>query len=362
MLVLIGLGVTVACALAAFLFWEMSRARDLRRQVEEAAERYAGVTGHVDVLEKSAEPFVMFDARGLIRTLNGRAEKLFGFETKELYGQSILRIIPNLPGARESTRGRIEVQRRDGERVSLDFRATRTEGERQIYLFFSEPVRNVLAGESPLAIAERVVGRILSHLEEPLTTINGYSGLALACAENAPVRDELEQIVAAGERASRIAVVLLGFTGKQAASVALVDLNAEVRAMEADIRASVKAEVLFSTDRNPARVWVNAEALRETMLILCVSAQLRCPADGGKIDVSVETHPTHHSLKVQDNGKSLSDEAKVHMFEPLYLNRDEIGVELSPIYGLVHKWKGEIRVANAGNSGTVFDLMLPPKR
>jgi PAS domain S-box-containing protein len=340
------------------------RLRKLRNQVQEAEGMHAALAGHVEILERfGSEPFMVFDGRGLIRGLNESAEKLFGFETKDLYGQSILRLIPNLNGPPPSARGRIEIQRRDGARMLLEFRAARTEGERKIYLFFTDPARSKREAEPELAMVERVVGRILGQLEEPLTTINGYSELALATVPaDSPVRDELEKIASASERASRVAGVLLTFTGKRAASRVAIDLNAALRAMEPEIRAEVSADIVIRTGIEPAPAMVNEEGLREAIVILCAAAERRAGSGPCRIEISVETSGVNRVLKIADNGQLLSEEAQAHLFEPLYLNAAEIGVELSPVYGLVHGWGGEIRVSSGAGTGTTFELLIPVTR
>ncbi|HML18359.1 MAG TPA: ATP-binding protein [Bryobacteraceae bacterium] len=356
---LVSVAYVLALVAGALIYWEIARSRRLRKRIEHVERTRAELAGHLEVVEQfGSEPFVMFDERGLIRNLNGRAQKLFGFASNELYGRSILSLIPNLDRTPRREPGRIEVRRKDGVRLWLQYRAARTQRERNMYLFFSDPPATAPTPEPQLAAVERVVGRILGHLEEPLTTINGYSGLALASAvEDSAVRAELEKIAAASERASRVAEVLLSFTGKQPASAHPVDLNAAVLAMKPAIRAAVNAEVAIRTASEPALATVNEDGLREAILILCESAERRLRSYPRRIEISVEASGANRVLRIADNGEPLSEGALAHLFEPLYLNREELGVELSPVYGLVHRWGGEIRVSSGGE-GTIFEFLL----
>jgi PAS domain S-box-containing protein len=358
LLILVAIG--LASTLGGLIYGGVRWTR-LREKIAHAERIHAALEGHVQVLEEfGSEPYVMFDERGLIRALNARAETLFGFETKDLFGQSILRLIPNLHVAARRSRGLVEIQRQDGVQVTLQFRAARPEGQRTIYLFFADPGQAMHTLESDLAQVERVVGRILSQLEEPLTTINGYSELALAeTMEESPVHAELENIVAASDRASRLAGVLLSFTGKQAVSLLPLDLNAMLRAMEPDIRRAVKADIVIRTDDKRAMAMVNEQGLREMTILLCVAAQPRLGSGAGRIEISVENSAHNRVLKISDNGQPLSEGALKHLFEPLYLNREELGVELSPVYGLAKQWGGEVRVSSSLGNGTVFELLLP---
>jgi two-component system, cell cycle sensor histidine kinase and response regulator CckA len=74
---------------------------------------------------------------------------------------------------------------------------------------------------------ERVAGRIAGHFENLLSTINGYSELVLHnLIHSSPLRKDVEQILAASVRASRITSQLLGFSGRRLLVPERVDLDA----------------------------------------------------------------------------------------------------------------------------------------
>ena len=77
---------------------------------------------------------------------------------------------------------------------------------------------------------ERVAGRIAGHFENLLSTINGYSELVLHDLSPAsPLRKDVEQILAASERASETTRQLLGFSGRRLLSIERLDLHALLR-------------------------------------------------------------------------------------------------------------------------------------
>ncbi|HEX3995766.1 MAG TPA: ATP-binding protein, partial [Acetobacteraceae bacterium] len=71
------------------------------------------------------------------------------------------------------------------------------------------------------------------------------------------------------------------------------------------------------------------------------------------------TPGSYTKLTISDSGITLDAEAKAQLFEPLYLDRSAVGVELSPVYGMVHSLRGGIDVISNANEGTSFEIWLP---
>lgn len=372
---LIGI-IAVAVVAAGVAVWNFVRLRRLARERELLDEINTDLVGRAKLLEDaSPEAIVSFDARGLIRSVNRRAEKLFGYAEADLFGRSILTLVPHLHSDRRPNGQRLEIRRKDGAQMIMDFRAERPARNNHTYLFFNdEHSRNGAPdAEPPLAVMERVVQRIVGEFEGPLTTINGYSELTLPTApQDSSVHDYLQEIAAASDRASRITHTLLAFTGKQALPAEPLDVNALVRSLDHEIRAAVTAEVHLETPSEPAFSLLNAESLREAIRMLCASAQRRM-GQGDRLEICITEQSLSHArsvysgelpageyhvLRIADTGRQLSEAAMAHLFEPLYLNRDEVGVELSPIYGLIHRTGGRIDCSSS-RKGTAVELYLP---
>jgi hypothetical protein len=112
----------------------------------------------------------------------------------------------------------MEVRCKDESMVKVRMTGIRSlsEGPSDFYMFFETAPAAAPAAQPPLALVERVVGRITGKFVELLTTINGYGELALhAAPEESALRPHLEEIVAASEQASVLARNLLAFSGNQ---------------------------------------------------------------------------------------------------------------------------------------------------
>jgi PAS domain S-box-containing protein len=87
------------------MFMRRSRNREehqsLARARQDLAARLAALESHYP------QALVMMDSRGLIRRVNGAAERLFGYDEAELLGHSILRLLPFAPSALNPTATRV---------------------------------------------------------------------------------------------------------------------------------------------------------------------------------------------------------------------------------------------------------------
>jgi PAS domain S-box-containing protein len=127
--------------------WRSSRNREKQASLEHIRRDLAA---RLAVLESYyPQALVMMDSRGLIRRVNGAAERLFGYDEAELLGHSILRLLPSAPSALNPDAARfaaadaqdateMEVRCKDRSTVKVLMTGTRSEreGESDIYMFF----------------------------------------------------------------------------------------------------------------------------------------------------------------------------------------------------------------------------------
>jgi hypothetical protein len=225
---------------------------------------------------------------------------------------------------------------------------------------------------------ERVVGRIASQFEELVTTIDGYAELALhASPSGSPSRPDLEQIVAASHRALDLTRNLVVFTGKQIVAAELLDLNRCVQDLYPSLREACSSGIDLDLQPIPWRIQGNAEFLKQVLLLICGRASAGNPIrskDARRVQIRTSaqwlteirtvygrtlTPGSYTKLTISDSGITLDADAKAQLFEPFYLDRSAVGVELSPIYGMVHSLRGGIDVVSDAGNGTSFEIWLP---
>jgi len=385
----------VAMLLASY--WVAGRFRQWGRDRTDLMREVSELTTHALVLqEHSSQAIVKFETSGLIRNVNSAAEELFGYTAAEMLGQNILKLLPKAPSLSGPGEA-LEIRCRDGSRLQVPFVAVQSDLTRAsyIYLFFDPLSEETIRRESPtgreaaspeasgkstppaqppLSYVARIVGRIASQYETLLTTINGYSELALTEAPvSSPLHQELQEIVTASDRASSLTRHLVAFSGSQLTPVEPVDLNRLVRDMRAELVGAVACPIDFDLQPIDQASLANVEFLREVILLLCGSARGRM-ADNDRLQVrtrlcdlterrmvqSGELKPgMYAALTISDSGRPLDAQIKEHLFEPLYLIHEDMGVELSPIYGIVQSLGGGIDVVTGEDIGTSFEILLP---
>jgi nitrogen-specific signal transduction histidine kinase len=378
---LITVGVAVLVLAEVWLLFRVERWRkDHARVLQQVAELKA----HDRLLEDhSSQAIIKFESTGAIRGVNVAAEKLFGYAAGELVGQDISKLTPS---ARFGPRiaEKIEITCKNGSILELPFTPVRSELIKRpnvhffyIYLFFGETGNSdgkIAAPASDLSRAATIVGRIAGQYETMLTTINGYSELALMeTPEGSPARQKIEEILTASERASDLTQQLVAFSGRQFIPIEKVELNRVVMDMLTSLQCALPCPIDCDLQPTDQALLANVDFLKQVILLLCSSASGRMAETDrlqirtGQCDLteplrvqSGELKPgTYGAITISDSGRPLSAAIKEHLFEPLSQIHQDIGVDLSPIYGIVQGLGGGIDLVMGDDIGTTFEILLP---
>jgi len=224
-----------------------------------------------------------------------------------------------------------------------------------------------------LKIIARVVGRLAGHLENLLSTINGYSELVLhEMAASNPLRKDVEQIFAAGQSASRSMHQLLTFSGNRLLLLEPLDLNAlitqitQVTSPSNDrVTGRLRADLALCT--GSTLVLGNREAFEEVLLTLAEYSgeRLTIATESTRIRQTRSTiagnlDPGDYvTLKVA-LGKMLGPEALAHLFEPFHPASHAPGQSpagMAMVHGIIRSCGGGISLSE--DDGTTLEIWLP---
>jgi two-component system cell cycle sensor histidine kinase/response regulator CckA len=225
----------------------------------------------------------------------------------------------------------------------------------------------------------RLAGGVAHDFNNLLTAINGYGEiLAHSMAEDDPLRDNVEEIRRAGERAATLTRQLLTFSRKQMPSRRVVDLNhsvAEIRQMLVRLIGE-DVELVTSSDPDPARVNVDPGQVEQLILNLALNSRDAMPM-GGRLLIetsNVRLDPrqsgvffpvdagSYVRLTVTDSGFGMTEEVKAHLFEPFFTTKQQgqgTGLGLCTVYGIVKQAGGNISVWSEPGRGTSISIFLP---
>lgn len=226
----------------------------------------------------------------------------------------------------------------------------------------------------------RLAGGVAHDFNNLLTTILGFSNLILDDLDEAsPMRQAMEEIIHAGQRAEKLTRQLLVFGRKQLVQIRPIDLNEVVRDMEKLLRRTLGEDLELETECQEALPAVEADPgqLEQVIMNLAVNARDAMPK-GGRLCIRTATMDAQDlnarnvpfteegnfvRLTIQDNGFGMPQEVAEHAFEPFFTTKDQdkgTGLGLSIVYGIIQQFGGHIDLTSKPDSGTTFDISLPP--
>ncbi|MCU0595307.1 MAG: transporter substrate-binding domain-containing protein [Desulfobacterota bacterium] len=225
----------------------------------------------------------------------------------------------------------------------------------------------------------RLAGGVAHDFNNILTTIIANADMALADAEkNSPLRDYLQEIVAAGKRAAGLTRQLLAFSRKQVLQPEVVKLNKVVMGMEKMLRRLIGEEIEMKTILASHLGLVEADIgqLEQVILNLAVNAKDAMPRGGtltleaANVDLDEEYAKAHVAVRpgpyvmlcMSDTGVGMSREIQARLFEPFFSTKEKgkgTGLGLATTYGIVKQSKGNIWVYSEEGKGSVFKIYLP---
>ncbi|MBU1056149.1 MAG: response regulator [Proteobacteria bacterium] len=222
-------------------------------------------------------------------------------------------------------------------------------------------------------------GGIAHDFNNLLTTIIGNSDLVLiGIPEDDPLRENIEQIRAAGERSATLTRQLLAFSRKQVLQPAVINLNAIALDMKKMLCRMIGEDIELKTLLTPDLGHVEADKgqIEQVIMNLVVNARDAMPK-GGKITIETENiyideeYANAHVavkpgsyvlLSISDTGVGIPKENQAHIFEPFFTTKGKgkgTGLGLSTVYGIIKQSSGNIWVYSEPEKGTTFKIYLP---
>ena len=225
----------------------------------------------------------------------------------------------------------------------------------------------------------RLAGSVAHDFNNQLSVILGYSISALEeLKEMDPLREDISEIVRAGERASDLTRQLLAFSRQQVLAPRVLDLNASVRDCEKLLRRLLGEDIqlVVRCSRSLSKVRADPSQIEQVIMNLVINARDAMP-EGGKLTIEtcdeiledsyvVEHFGTvsgpHVLLAVSDTGVGMDRETQARIFEPFFTTKElgkGTGLGLSTVFGIVKQSGGNIWVYSEPGGGTTFKVYLP---
>jgi signal transduction histidine kinase/DNA-binding LacI/PurR family transcriptional regulator/ActR/RegA family two-component response regulator len=226
----------------------------------------------------------------------------------------------------------------------------------------------------------RLAGGIAHDFNNLLLVISGYSDLLLTSLDAGdPVsKEDIEQILHAGERAATLTRQLLAFSRKQVLQPQILNLNSVMTNIEMMLQRligeDIRLDILLAP--NLAPITADPGQIEQIIVNLVVNARDAMPRGGqltlATANVVLDQEYARHRvgvqagryvlLRVSDTGMGMDAETQARIFEPFFTTKPQgkgTGLGLATVFGIVQQSGGHIAVVSAVGQGTSFTIYLP---
>jgi two-component system cell cycle sensor histidine kinase/response regulator CckA len=261
--------------------------------------------------------------------------------------------------------------------------AGRTPVLRGIYRDVTERrrVEDQLRRAERMQAAGRLAGGMAHEVNNMMTGVIGFSEFLLrTLPEDDARRDDVEEIIRAGTRASDVTRQLLAFTRQQLLRPEVLDVNDVVLGVEKMLRRSLGEDHVLELrlPEDVGEIRADRGQLEQVLINLTLNAR-DAMVDRGRVVVATgrasldEVYAQSHTgieipsgeyayLSVTDTGIGMEPEVQARIFEPFFTTKpvgQGTGLGLSTVYGIVKQSGGFVWCYSEAGYGTTFKIYLP---
>jgi two-component system, cell cycle sensor histidine kinase and response regulator CckA len=225
----------------------------------------------------------------------------------------------------------------------------------------------------------QLAGGVAHDFNNILTIIQGHVGLALSNPDQmVDVRESLQEIRTAAERAARLTRQLLAFSRRQMLQVRYVDLNDIVDNLTKMLHRLLGETIQLKFQRAKVLSCIEADSgmIEQIIMNLVINAR-DAMTSGGSVTLSTYEKSFSNEdswknpdirpgefvcLEVADTGCGMDQVTMAHIFEPFFTTKElgrGTGLGLSTVYGIAKQHRGWVEVESTKGAGTVFRVFFP---
>jgi len=230
-----------------------------------------------------------------------------------------------------------------------------------------EQLQQELNLSSRLASVGEMASGIAHEINNPLTSVIGFSQLLMGSDIPDDIREDLKIINNEAQRVAKIVQGLLTFARQRKPGRDYVDINnivsqvLELRANHMEVN-NIQAITQFDSDL----LWTMADSgqLRQVFLNIIMNAEKEMIAAHHRGKLLVKTEKIDSSIRVSflDDGPGISKEHLGRVFDPFFTTREVgngTGLGLSICHGIVTAHNGRIYAESDWGKGATFVVELP---
>ena len=357
---------------------------------------------------------VCADRDGRIVLVNAQAERLFGYRREDLAGQPVEILVPDAmkaghpalragyaadPRPRPMGAGKeLSGRRRDGSTFPAEISLSAIDTDEG--LLVSAAVRDVTerlalqaehdrlrtqAERDRLESLGQLAGGVAHDFNNLLGIISNYAAfIGEEVAKEPPqadwqaVRDDIQQVEHAAQRAAGLTRQLLAFGRREVVQPRVLNLNDVIGSVVKVVVGTLGEHVELNTDLAAGLCPVLADPgqILQVLVNLASNARDAMPA-GGMLTIrtaSTDIDAAHKasragaapgryvSLKISDTGTGMAREVADRAFEPFFSTKargDGSGLGLATVYGIIAQAGGHVQLDSDPGTGTTVAILLP---
>ncbi|HEB68676.1 MAG TPA: PAS domain S-box protein [Desulfobulbus sp.] len=372
-------------------------ARDVSDLVQAENERARLMTA----IDQASECVCITNDQGYIQYVNPAFMQKLGKKTEQLHGEQLCRVADweeneSIRAMREAVRqgrgwsGHLRRLATDEtileEKVSVS-PVRDKEGRLINFVAISRDISREAALEGRLHQAMKMeaigtlAGGIAHDFNNILSAVLGYAEMVnLQLRPDDPLRQDVGQIIAAGNRAAELVNQILTFSRKEEEDLRPAKLQFVVKEALKLLRSSFPTtiELRQDIDSTCSSVLADPTRIHQVLMNLCTNAKQAMGEHGGILQVSLKelaresvesfNHPPSIEqgrwldLMVSDTGSGMESHIKEKIFDPFFTTKEKgegTGLGLSVVHGIVKSHGGEISVQSQPGKGSTFHVYLP---
>jgi len=226
-----------------------------------------------------------------------------------------------------------------------------------------------------------LAGGIAHDFNNILSAILGYSEMArLQLAADDGIREDLDQVIKAGHRATDLVQQILTFSRQAEENLQPLKVQFILKEALRLLRASLPTTIQLkaSIDTECRLILADPTQIHQVLMNLCTNAKDAIGEEPGSLSVLLSerdftasgslggcpqiTGGVYLDLEVSDTGDGMDELTLSKIFDPFFTTKEKgkgTGLGLAVVHGIVNQHKGEITVTSDSIQGTTFHIYLP---
>lgn len=365
----------------------------LEKRLEEIKERYR------KLYDDAPDMMHSVNKDGMIIICNRTEAAALGYGFDEIIGQPFTKIIA--PEERDhclqkfeaikkqgSFEGEATLTAKDGRRIPTYMKVKAIYDANGNFLMTDAILRDISEKKSlevqllhaqKMEAVGKLSGGIAHDFNNILTAVIGYGNLLqMQLGEDDPLRNHVDHILSAAERAAQLTRSLLAFSTKQIISPRKASVNEIITRLDGILQRIIGEDIELKAYLSPQEVsvFVDVGQIEQVLMNLCTNARDAMPG-GGTLVIETElvafdveyirkhafARPGRYMvIAVTDTGDGIDEMIKEKIFEPFFTTKEigaGTGLGLSIVYGIIRQHEGYINVYSERGKGTTFKIYLP---